>query len=351
MIRKTKVYFIHRFISGLDDFLRVIQMPNVVGSLEWNENSPDILFATEWIYYDKICYKEFCKLWPKAKLRVFLAFEAIYPDMNLFDYAVGFNNHLNIENDRFIRLMSPLHFFSGFISSYENEVKTIEDAKRCLNSKTGFCNFLYSNGHAHPMRDRLFFELSKYKKVDSWGRHLNNIGRGAKKYSPQSNWRKDSSDIKAAYKFSIASENACFRGYTSEKIYTSLLAHTIPIYWGNPDVCEEVNPEAFINVNDYDSMNALLERIEYIDQHDDIWMDMVSKPWMTVQQLEQHTLRTEAFKKRMKDILFGDIEPNQRLSQGTHQDCYRNRFFHNSFMKSPKIFVIKRLLNEIGVKI
>ena len=343
MSKKPKVYYIHRRILSLEGFLDLIKMPELNSDLEWDGDSPDILFGSEWIYYDKTCYKEFCRLWPKAKIRVFLAFEAITPDMNLFDYAVGFNNHFQLDGDRFFRIMSPVHFFAGFIPTYENDIQNEDEARTCLDAKTGFCNFLYTNGHAHPMRDRLFFELSKYKNVDSWGRHLNNVG-GGKKYSPQSDWRKESSDIKSAYKFSIASENACFRGYTSEKIYTSLLAHTVPVYWGNPDVSEDVNPEAFINVNDFDSIEDLLERIEYIDHHDDVWMDMVSKPWMTEHQMEQHMLRTEIFKKRMKDIFFGDFESNQRLYQGTHQDFYRNRFLYNSYLKTPKLYTIRRLL-------
>ena len=45
--------------------------------------------------------------------------------------------------------------------------------------------------------------------------------------------------MKKPYKFSIAFENAWYPGYTSEKIVTSMLAGTIPIYWGNPDISRE----------------------------------------------------------------------------------------------------------------
>lgn len=343
MIRKPKIYIIHRHIKSLTAFLKVVDLQGLEDRLEWDPQHPEILFASEWIYYDKVCFLEFSSLWPKAKLRVLMAFEAINPDMNLFDYAFGFNNRVNYEGDRFIRLLSPIHLFANFISCTENGIHDVEAAKACLVSKTGFCNFLYTNSAAHPMRDQLFFELNKYKKIDSLGRHLNNVDRPGTGYA---GYQTEGIDIKSHYKFSIASENACFRGYTSEKVFTSFIAHTVPIYWGNPDVKEDVNPKAIINASDYSSFDELRSFVEYVDTHDDVWAEMVSRPWMTSDQIEMHNERTRVFKERLKSILFGDINDLQRLAQGTHQDYYRRSILENEFLKAPKFNKIRRFFRR-----
>ena len=343
MIRRPRIYLIHRHIKTLFAFLKVVNLQDQMDLLEWDPHQPEILFASEWVYYDKSCFQELRDLWTKARLRVMMAFEAINPDMNLFDYAFGYNNRVDFENDRFIRLLSPVHMFANFISSTENDIHDLEAAKACLLSKTGFCNFLYTNGSAHSMRDQLFFELCKYKKVDSLGRHLNNVNKPGTGYAGH---QTESVDLKRCYKFSIASENACFKGYTSEKIFTSFIAHTVPIYWGNPDIKEDVNPEAIINASDYSSFDELLGFVEYVDTHEDVWAEMVSKPWMTKEQLEMHNERTRIFKERFMSILFDDLNDLQRLAQGTHQEYYRKRLLEDEFLRAPKFNKIRRYLRR-----
>ncbi|RGR44442.1 hypothetical protein DWY45_18825 [Phocaeicola plebeius] len=73
-------------------------------------------------------------------------------DWNIFDYGLGFDRNLII-NDRYVQLPAPFDFFKNFIFNPENEIKTIEQAKILLTQKNKFCNFLYSNPKAHPTRD------------------------------------------------------------------------------------------------------------------------------------------------------------------------------------------------------
>lgn len=51
------------------------------------------------------------------------------------------------------------------------------------------------------------------------------------------------------FKFSINMENTRARGYTSEKIFTGLLARTVPVYFGNPDLAELVNLDRVVFCN------------------------------------------------------------------------------------------------------
>lgn len=325
----TSIYFIHPWVHDVPSFLKQAHLNKELSErLVWNAEAPDILFASEWIYYKRKAQRQFKKLWPKAKIRIMYCGEAIEPDMNLFDYGIGFSNKFQY-GDRFIRILSPLDMFDMFINRKVNDITTVEQAKECLRQKKGFCNFLYSNPHAHHRRDQLFYDISTYKRVDSLGRHLNNVGKLGTGFVGHAG---ETKDIKSLYKFSIACENAEFDGYTSEKVYTSLCAHTIPIYWGNKDFAEDLNPKAVISVRDFKTTKDLLDYIEYVDTHDDAWIEKIMQPWMSKEQLEHHRLRTEHYLKFFDWIFDGtDINQKKRLAEGTHEDNYRKRIIMSYF--------------------
>ncbi|HBT77240.1 MAG TPA: glycosyltransferase [Planctomycetaceae bacterium] len=143
------------------------------------------------------------------------------------------------------------------------------DIDAIVAGKTRFCNFVYSNLRA-PERIRFFEKLSKYKKVDSGGRVLNNIG------GPVA----DKMDFIGRYKFTIAFENSSWPGYTTEKIVEPMLAASIPIYWGNPKVNLDFNTGSFINRFDYGNDEALIERIIEIDENEDLYRHYLLQPYL-----------------------------------------------------------------------
>ena len=321
----TKVYMLHPMTKDILSFFSFLRLPFIEGCI-WDEDNPDILFASEWIYYKYKYFEQFRVLYDKAKLRVIFLSEAIEPDWNIFDYAIGFDNRLHYD-ERFIRILSPIDMYRGFISSSVNGIDTIDNAKNILQTKSRFCNFLYSNPEAHPMRDKLFYALSTYKHVDSLGMHLNNVETKGTGYEGH---REECISLKSPYKFSIAAENAAYKGYTSEKIFTSLEAHTVPIYFGNPDIIEDVNPDAFINVNDFESLESLIEHIRMIDENDDLWCKMISSPWLTSQQRMYHNQRTLDYHTKMRRLLNEKIV--SKLAVGYHVGNYRRHFFDGDFI-------------------
>ena len=344
---KIKVYFIHEFIHDLDAFASYLRIDeNLKSKMVWDSSCPDFLFASEWIYYKKHAFVEFKRLWSKAKVRVMYAGEAIEPDFNLFDYFVGFSNKCQM-GDRFVRILSPLDMFDGFIHTIENDITTPADALACLNAKKGFCNFLYSNPNAHPRRDQLFHELSTYKKVESLGKHLNNVGKLGTGFVGHA---AECKDIKSLYKFSIASENASFDGYTSEKVFTSLTAHTVPIYFGNKDVAEDVNPKAIINANKFDNHQDLVDYVRYVDTHDEVWMQMIMEPWMTPEQLVHHQERTRKYSEFWKWLFNGNVDAKKRIAEGTHVDNYRMFFFTGNFSMELNWHTLPRYFDKLKKK-
>jgi hypothetical protein len=68
------------------------------------------------------------------------------------------------------------------------------------------------------------------------------------------------------FKFVVAFENCQIKGYISEKMINPLLAGAIPVYLGAPDIDEHINPNCFINVNQYDSFEACIDDLLAIEQ-------------------------------------------------------------------------------------
>jgi hypothetical protein len=138
--------------------------------------------------------------------------------------------------------------------------------------KTKFCAFIVGNIHPKTKpRIRFFEKLSRYKKVDSAGKALNNIGQVV---SVQEKVK-----FLHPYKFTIAFENEFIPGYTTEKIFQAMQPRCIPIYRGSPRVAEEYNPKTFLNWDDFGSDEALIERIIEIDQNDELFAEFHRHPY------------------------------------------------------------------------
>lgn len=208
-------------------------------------------------------------------VKIFFTGENQTPDFNLCDYAIGFD-YIDF-GDRYIRF--PLW------ALYLNEIEAMlaKHHNVSLSEKTDFCSFVVSNPHGNEARAQFMDKLSEYKQVHSGGRWRNNVG------GPVA----DKLAFQKKHKFSIAFENACHPGYTTEKLMQSFAAQTVPIYWGDPRVAETFNQEAFINCNDYPDWESVIERIKEIDQDDALWQKMVETPALKDPQIVERT-RQEA---------------------------------------------------------
>ena len=314
-----------------------------VDGLEWDASAPEILIATEFIYYRKPLFEQFCRLYPDARIKAICLQEALEPDFNIFDYAFGFSD-AHEGDPRFCRLPGPLDMFGGFLDgSRRNSLTDPVAAASELSAKTGFCNFIYSNPAAHPMRDAIFGKLCEYRKVDSLGRHLNNVA------TPGTGWsgahKAEGLALRRPYKFSIACENARMAGYVSEKIMVALQAHTVPVYWGDPHVAETVNPECFINAFDYPDLDALLQRVKEVDADDALWLKYAAAPWFTPEQEAALLERSQLYAGRMTALLGGTL--SRAVPEGYHVTLYRRHFFENAFpLERPR--GLSRLLRKFA---
>jgi hypothetical protein len=216
--------------------------------------NPDYLFFS--IFGNKhLNYK--CK-------KIFYTGENIAPPLHYCDYSFSFDY---LDDERNYRLPHYL-LYDGY---YELQRPKIIDESL---AKRKFCNFVVSNNGCQE-RNNFYTELSKYKKVDSGGRFANNIGYAVD----------NKVQFQSEYKFSIAFENNAYRpqhpGYTTEKIMEPMTVNSIPIYWGNPEIGKEFNTKSFINVYDFDSIDSVINYIEYLDNNDKKYLELLNQPWFT----------------------------------------------------------------------
>lgn len=231
-------------------------------NVQLTEKDPDYFFFNE---------SDFTHLsYPKA-IKIFYTGENIHPNFNLCDYAIGFD-YLDF-GDRYHRF--PVYMVSQFYNEAETALAkdnhfsdTLKFTLEDLHKKTEFTSFVYSNYLAESTRETFFKALSAYKKVNSGGGYLNNIGGKTK----------NKMEFESAHKFSIAFENSSNSGYTTEKLPNALSAKTIPIYWGNPDIGKEFNTKRFINCMDYASFDDVVQQVKLLDQNDDLYLNMINQP-------------------------------------------------------------------------
>ena len=114
-------------------------------------------------------------------------------------------------------------------------------------------------------------------------------------------------DFLRDYKFSIAFENTESEGYTTEKIVDAYKARSIPIYWGNPKITEEFNPDSFINCYDYDGLDSVAKRVAELDRSDGDYLKMLNAPTFSSKSETNGRIM-----KNLRDFIYNIIENGTR---------------------------------------
>ncbi len=137
------------------------------------------------------------------------------------------------------------------------------------NVKDKFCLFIVSNGSCQERND-FFHKLSKYKKVESYGRYLNNMnstldmGFASDEYINK---------IKE-YKFMICFENKSSEYYLTEKLINAYYGETIPIYWGCPQTNKWINTDSILYINpeyNNEQVDNIINEIKLLDNDDNLY--------------------------------------------------------------------------------
>jgi hypothetical protein len=197
-------------------------------------------------------------------VRIFFAGENVLPDFNVADYAIAFDRMSF--GDRYLRW--PL---LRTCESYPLLCQPRPPVGDLCRDRSEFCACVVSNMTSREGGLEAYADcFSTYRPVSYGGRWRNNVGgRVADK---QAFLRK--------HKFSFAFENTSYPGYATEKIADAFAANTIPIYWGDPEIGQELNPAAFVNCHAFESAADVLARVQAIDADDALYRSMLAAPYL-----------------------------------------------------------------------
>jgi len=194
--------------------------------------------------------------------KIFYTGENIAPPLGYCDWSFSFDYLDDVRNYRLPHYL----LYDGYYELVRPKV--VEQSM--VNRK--FCNFVASNGNCKERND-FVTELSKYKKVDSGGRWMNNIGYAVP----------DKRKFQSDYKFSIAFENNAYRPgyewYITEKPLDPMTVNSIPIYFGGSKICDDFNTKSFVNLHDFKSHDEAIDYIIELDKNDDRYLEMINQPW------------------------------------------------------------------------
>ncbi|MBQ3194503.1 MAG: hypothetical protein IJB59_13145 [Oscillospiraceae bacterium] len=209
---------------------------------------------------------DYCKY---PQIRILECGENYTPDFNVVDYAVC--RYPISFGDRSFYLPGCTNPGPKWLGLAEKD-RNYPDS--FLEEKIYFANLITSHDSEHNYRSRFFEKLNAYKRVESPGTYLNNMPDGK-----TVDWLNDSkSQFQRQCKFTICFESTSHYGFITEKITDAFFSDTVPIYFGSPNITDIFNEKAFINVSDYESLDAVVERIRQLDQDDEKYLEMLRQP-------------------------------------------------------------------------
>jgi len=286
----------HRQVSRVYNYLSAplaAEMPIVVAELDRGE-VPDFLFFSVFNSDDTIDREHTLPRDPRYDrcVKIFACEENMRPPWNDCHFALTSDRLVHsAHEEQHLRLPNYVNylFLAGHVfpqtsrGHWGSILKPRRSPTEPLVKKTNFCAFVYSN--ERPTERLLFYEmLSKYKKVDSGGHFMNNLGYHVT----------DKCAHIASYKFTIAFENSRYPGYVTEKLLDPMMVGSVPIYWGDRHVGVDFNPKSFVDANEPEGSDLaehferVIDRIIYLDTHDDAYDEVCAEPWFANNQLNAY---------------------------------------------------------------
>lgn len=148
--------------------------------------------------------------------------------------------------------------------TFEELLSPREDVGKSLDERKFACAFI---NNPDPVRLRFINEMSKFGKVDLFGRYTKNyVG--------------DKIGIGNDYKFIVCFENDLYPGYVTEKPLEAWLSRAVPIYWGD-DAKGILNSSAIINCTAYESLASAAKYVASLETDTRVLKDIINQPLLS----------------------------------------------------------------------
>ncbi len=214
---------------------------------------------------------------------------------NYNDYDIVLDSHPTVNNVIDVPLF--VYYIHG-----NNFLNRLLQPKQIINVPKKFCCFIVSNPYSIP-RNKMFDLLSKYKRVDSYGNHNNNMGG---KRLGLNYWTNEYFNFLSEYKFIICFENTKKGTYITEKIVNPLISGIIPIYWGTEHYKNVFNEERILYLEDEnseDSYKKIVDKIIELDTDDNKYLQVVNKSVFSNYDYFENNYQTDAIVKKISNVI------------------------------------------------
>lgn len=264
MLPKLRLGFIDYF-KPIDEFF--IEMLSKEFDVERDDENPDYV-----IFCDQNFGNANSKFNDRNVIKIF------YTGENARPYNCHFS--ISFEHHEGPNYRLPLYVVDNWVNTTKLGLSDIRDVRRTSSAKdkSDFCSFVVKNGSC-DQRNKMFSSLSEYKKVNSGGPWLNNIGHILGRDGLE-DFHNSKRNFLMKHKFNLCYENSSYPGYVTEKLFHALTYNTIPIYWGSPTVSLDFNPNAYISRHDFMTDEEMISKIIELDQNDDKYNEMLQQPIM-----------------------------------------------------------------------
>jgi len=208
----------------------------------------------------------------------------------------------NVTFDRNSDKNTRFPLWLGYLNDYLlDECNRRKNGMLNVPKRERFCSFIAAGEVKTTHRRTIVEKLSAYKKVHCGGGYLNNIGYMV----PRGENCSGKIEHNNNYKFAIAFENEDYPGYVTEKICDIYKSNCVPIYWGTKEVVRDFNPATFINANDFDNFDELVDYIIKVDNDDDLYSSYFSEPFFSNKWMDVFNDPNKSFFKNLADSIIG----------------------------------------------
>lgn len=318
MRKKIKLYFTDFWATFNKNDNLFLNLISEKFDVEINEEDPDILiyscYGWEYLKYDCI--------------RIYYTPENKKTDFSACDFSISFE-FLNKPNH--YRL--PFYAYRILEGNLLEKLKTNltrDQATKLWYEKGKFCSMVVSNSKA-KFRLNFYRKLNNIKKVDSGGTILNNIGGRVH----------DKMKFIDNYKFNLVFENESYPGYLTEKLVDALVVNSIPLYWGDPLVNEDFNPNRFINLNEFTSEQLLIDKVLKLEKDKEAYISVLLEPVF-----RNNLIPSVLDRNKLDNFLWSSIE-NGLKKKPIAKTYYKYFHFYNilKYKSEKKIRQITKRIN------
>lgn len=231
----------------------------------------------------------------KARFNIFYTGENERPPTGVWNAYLSFDLHSFSGRNTYLPLwwITSTDLLFSKNSPYLGKEIKISDLMQSripnFHDRRKFCVAFIGKGY--PMRMHAITALSGIGKVDVFGAVARNT-----KYTQAKNKYEISQD----YKFVLAFENDLYPGYVTEKPVEAWATGAVPLYWGL-DPAGYINQNSLINMANFYSMEAFIERVSEVNSSRMLWEAHASQPFLSREPTLDHVIAS--LKKVLSDLL------------------------------------------------